>query len=86
MKVGKCIYVTVGVYVLGATSRPDLIDSALLRPGRLDKCLLCQLPNEVRDIITLVNADKIPKGGNCCIYVDAKRVLKCVCVYFLCLK
>jgi peroxin-1 len=34
-----------GVYVLAATSRPDLIDPALLRPGRLDKSLLCGLPN-----------------------------------------
>ena len=35
-----------GVYVLAATSRPDLIDPALLRPGRLDKSLLCDMPNE----------------------------------------
>ena len=35
-----------GVYVLAATSRPDLIDPALLRPGRLDKSLICDLPNE----------------------------------------
>ncbi|KAF2454866.1 P-loop containing nucleoside triphosphate hydrolase protein [Lineolata rhizophorae] len=35
-----------GVYVLAATSRPDLIDPALLRPGRLDKSLLCDLPSE----------------------------------------
>lgn len=35
-----------GVYVLAATSRPDLIDPALLRPGRLDKSLLCDMPNK----------------------------------------
>ena len=34
-----------GVYVLAATSRPDLIDPALLRPGRLDKSLLCDIPS-----------------------------------------
>lgn len=34
-----------GVYVLAATSRPDLIDPALLRPGRLDKSLLCNMPD-----------------------------------------
>lgn len=33
-----------GVYVLAATSRPDLIDPALLRPGRLDKSLICDMP------------------------------------------
>ncbi|KAJ2704182.1 Peroxisome biosynthesis protein pex1 [Coemansia sp. IMI 203386] len=34
-----------GVYVLAATSRPDLIDPALLRPGRLDKAFLCPMPD-----------------------------------------
>ena len=34
--------------MLAATSRPDVIDTALLRPGRLDKALLCDLPNTVR--------------------------------------
>ena len=34
-----------GVYVLAATSRPDMIDPALLRPGRLDKSLLCDMPD-----------------------------------------
>ncbi|KAJ1331051.1 peroxin-1 [Microdochium nivale] len=44
-----------GVYVLAATSRPDLIDPALLRPGRLDKSLLCDFPNE-EDRIDIMKA------------------------------
>ncbi|KAK2750185.1 Peroxisome biosynthesis protein pex1 [Myotisia sp. PD_48] len=44
-----------GVYVLAATSRPDLIDPALLRPGRLDKSLLCDLPNHA-DRIDIIQA------------------------------
>ncbi|TDL24400.1 AAA-domain-containing protein [Rickenella mellea] len=49
-----------GVYVLAATSRPDLIDSALLRPGRLDKSLLCPMPNEQdrKEILEIV-ANKV---------------------------
>jgi peroxin-1 len=46
-----------GVYVLAATSRPDLIDSALLRPGRLDKSLLCDLPGieDRKDVLVAVS-------------------------------
>lgn len=44
-----------GVYVLAATSRPDLIDPALLRPGRLDKSLLCDLPN-FNDRVDIIRA------------------------------
>lgn len=44
-----------GVYVLAATSRPDLIDPALLRPGRLDKSLICDLP-DYEDRIDILRA------------------------------
>lgn len=44
-----------GVYVLAATSRPDLIDPALLRPGRLDKSLICDMPDET-DRMDILNA------------------------------
>ena len=44
-----------GVYILAATSRPDLIDPALLRPGRLDKALLCGMPN-LQDRVDVLKA------------------------------
>lgn len=34
-----------GIYVIGATNRPDVIDPAMLRPGRLDKPLFVDLPS-----------------------------------------
>lgn len=33
-----------GIYVLAATNRPDIIDPAMLRPGRLETCLYVGLP------------------------------------------
>ncbi|KAH9012691.1 P-loop containing nucleoside triphosphate hydrolase protein [Lactarius pseudohatsudake] len=33
-----------GVFVLGATNRPDMLDPAMCRPGRLDKLLYVDLP------------------------------------------
>ena len=33
------------VYVIGATNRPDMIDPAMCRPGRLDKLLYVDLPS-----------------------------------------
>ncbi|OHF00358.1 ATPase [Colletotrichum orchidophilum] len=34
------------VYVIGTSNRPDMIDPAILRPGRLDKLLFVDLPTE----------------------------------------
>lgn len=35
-----------GVYIVAASSRPDLIDPAILRPGRIDKHVRIDLPNK----------------------------------------
>lgn len=34
------------VYVVAATGRPDLVDAALMRPGRFDKICYCGLPSD----------------------------------------
>ena len=52
------------VYVIAATNRPDMIDPALCRPGRLDKLLYVDLPSadERVEIISTITR-KLPLGA-----------------------
>ena len=34
------------VFIIGATNRPDIIDSAIMRPGRLDQLIYIPLPDD----------------------------------------
>eukprot|EP00871_Galdieria_phlegrea_P001311 jgi/Galph1/2180/GphlegSOOS_G846.1 len=45
-----------GVFVIAATSRPDRVDAALLRPGRLDKWIPFDLPtvDERKEILSIL--------------------------------
>jgi transitional endoplasmic reticulum ATPase len=50
-----------GVVVIGATNRPDIIDPALLRPGRFDELILAPVPDqESRRKIFEVHLKKAP--------------------------
>ena len=50
-----------GVVVLAATNRADMIDPALLRPGRFDKIIQIPLPDkESRNSILKINCEDIP--------------------------
>ncbi|MEM4326293.1 MAG: CDC48 family AAA ATPase [Candidatus Pacearchaeota archaeon] len=51
------------VIVIGATNRPDMIDSALLRPGRFDKIILVGAPDEVGRLQILgIHTKNMPIG------------------------
>ncbi len=50
-----------GVIILAATNRPDVLDPALLRPGRFDRQVVVPLPDvKGREKILLVHMAKIP--------------------------
>jgi transitional endoplasmic reticulum ATPase len=71
-----------GVVVLAATNRADMIDTALLRPGRFDKIILVPMPDrEGRKSILRISTKNIPidrepklDSGKNPDYVDLEKV------------
>ena len=62
---------TVNVIVIAATNRPDVLDPALLRPGRFDRRVMIDLPDlKDREDILKVHARKKPLAAN----VDLKKI------------
>ena len=62
-----------GVIVLAATNRPDVLDKALLRPGRFDRQIVVSAPDvKAREQILEVHARKKKLAED----VDLKRVAK----------
>lgn len=50
-----------GVIVLAATNQPDVLDKALLRPGRFDRRIMVNLPDKVgREAILKVHTRNVP--------------------------
>ena len=60
-----------GVVVLAATNRPDVLDPALLRPGRFDRTIMVHAPDHKgREAILRVHTRSIPLGPD----VDLDRL------------
>ncbi len=62
-----------GVIVLAATNRPDVLDPALLRPGRFDRQVVVDMPDVAeREAILAIHCKKIKKDPS----VDLKRIAR----------
>ncbi|WP_055135539.1 ATP-dependent zinc metalloprotease FtsH [Pseudomonas corrugata] len=62
-----------GIIVLAATNRPDVLDPALLRPGRFDRQVVVGLPDiRGREQILKVHMRKVPMGDDVAAAVIAR--------------
>jgi cell division protease FtsH len=62
-----------GVILIAATNRPDVLDPALLRPGRFDRQIVVDMPDvRGREMILKVHARKIPLSDNVALEVIAR--------------
>jgi cell division protease FtsH len=76
-----------GIIVIGATNRPDMLDPALLRPGRFDRQVYIELPDLAgrREILDLyakkikvsknVNMQDVARGTTGCSGADLENLL-----------
>jgi cell division protease FtsH len=62
-----------GVIILAATNRPDVLDPALLRPGRFDRQVVVAMPDvQERELILAIHMKKIPVDEA----VDSKKIAR----------
>ena len=62
-----------GIIIIAATNRPDVLDSALLRPGRFDRQVVIDLPDvNGREEILKIHAKKIKLGDD----VDLAKIAR----------
>lgn len=62
-----------GTIIIAATNRPDVLDPALLRPGRFDRHIVVPIPDvRGRQEILKVHTSKLPLGGD----VDLEKIAR----------
>ncbi len=63
-----------GIIIIAATNRPDVLDPALLRPGRFDRQIVVDMPNSVeREEILKIHARNKPLAEDVKIDIIARR-------------
>ncbi|MBI2552478.1 ATP-dependent zinc metalloprotease FtsH [Candidatus Uhrbacteria bacterium] len=63
-----------GVIIMAATNRPDILDPALLRPGRFDRRIILELPDiNDREAVLQIHAQGKPIGHGVKVRIIAER-------------